>query len=359
MILRTIKSWYQNKYSNNEPILFVGLLVLSFLVLTFLGSYIAPILAAVVIAYLLDTFVNIFHKYTRINRKILVYVVFIIFMIILFAVIFVLLPSVFNQLIDFIKQSSSALPGLKNSLNELSDKIPFLTQKRMDLIVDWFNSIDWKSFWSTVGSFILKNTPTTLTITFSSLIYLFLVPLMVFYFLTDKTRIISWIASFIPENNGALNDVWSYLKLKLANYVFGKTIEFVVVSIATYIGFICFDLNYALLLAVGVGLSVIIPYIGMVIITIPVILVGAIQYGFSMTFVWMLVVYFIIQILDGNLLVPLLFSEVLNIHPIGVISSILIFGGIWGLWGIFFAIPLGLVFISAVNIFRDSRKSKI
>lgn len=45
-------------------------------------------------------------------------------------------------------------------------------------------------------------------------------------------------------------------------------------------------------------------------------------------------------------------------HPVGVVSAILIFGGIWGLWGIFFAIPLGLLFISGVNMFRNHLNGK-
>jgi len=48
-----------------------------------------------------------------------------------------------------------------------------------------------------------------------------------------------------------------------------------------------------------------------------------------------------VQALDGNILVPLLFSEVVNLHPVAIILSILIFGGLWGFWGVFFAIPLG------------------
>ena len=47
-----------------------------------------------------------------------------------------------------------------------------------------------------------------------------------------------------------------------------------------------------------------------------------------------------IQALDGNVLVPLLFSEAVNMHPVAIIAAVLVFGGIWGMWGVFFAIPL-------------------
>jgi putative permease len=56
-----------------------------------------------------------------------------------------------------------------------------------------------------------------------------------------------------------------------------------------------------------------------------------------------MIAYAIIQALDGNVLVPLLFSEALNLHPVAIIVAILVFGGLWGFWGIFFAIPLATV----------------
>jgi putative permease len=56
-----------------------------------------------------------------------------------------------------------------------------------------------------------------------------------------------------------------------------------------------------------------------------------------------MIAYAIIQALDGNVLVPLLFSEALDLHPVAIIVSILVFGGLWGFWGIFFAIPLATV----------------
>ena len=43
------------------------------------------------------------------------------------------------------------------------------------------------------------------------------------------------------------------------------------------------------------------------------------------------------------MLVPLLFSEVVDLHPIAIIAAVLVFGGLWGFWGVFFAIPLATV----------------
>ena len=120
MILRVLKSWYQKKYLNNEPIIFVGLMLFFYLIIKFIGGYIAPILAALVIAYLLDTFVNILYKVTKIKRVLLVYFVYIIFLLVLLSMIFILFPVIINQLIDFIQQASHTLSSLKSSLDELT-----------------------------------------------------------------------------------------------------------------------------------------------------------------------------------------------------------------------------------------------
>src|SRR5690606_26598544 len=113
-----------------------------------------------------------------------------------------------------------------------------------------------------------------------------------------------------------------------------------IVGIVTYIVFVILGLNYALLLAVVVGLSVLIPYIGATVATIPVAAVAYVQFGWSGDLALVLLAYGIIQFIDGNILVPFLFSEAVNLHPVAIIAAILLFGGLWGFWGVFFAIPL-------------------
>ena len=118
---------------------------------------------------------------------------------------------------------------------------------------------------------------------------------------------------------------------------------------ASYVAFTWLGLNYAALLALLVGLSVIIPYIGAFLITIPILMVAFFQWGLGGEFYVVMGVYIVIQILDGNVLVPLLFSEAVNLHPVAIIIAVLFFGGIWGLWGVFFAIPLATLIKAVIN----------
>jgi putative permease len=134
--------------------------------------------------------------------------------------------------------------------------------------------------------------------------------------------------------------VWHEVNTQIGNYVRGKIWEILLVGSVSYITFVTMGLQYSVLLATLVGLSVVIPYIGAAAVTVPIAAIAWFQWGWSTDFGYVLIAYGIIQALDGNVLVPLLFSEVVNLHPVAIIIAVLVFGGVWGFWGVFFAIPL-------------------
>jgi putative permease len=172
------------------------------------------------------------------------------------------------------------------------------------------------------------------------LVYLILVPLLVFFFLKDRDLIVAWFMRYLPRHRRIAGDVWRDVDRQISNYVRGKFWEILIIWAVSYAAFQLLGLNYAMLLGLLVGLSVIVPYVGATVVTIPVLMVAWFQWGWVSEFAWLAAVYFTIQALDGNVLVPLLFSEVVNLHPVAIIISILVFGGLWGFWGVFFAIPL-------------------
>ena len=180
-------------------------------------------------------------------------------------------------------------------------------------------------------------------------IYAFLVPLMMFFMLKDKRELLQGVSRFLPRNRNLAFKVWTEMQQQISNYIHGKLLEILIVALVTYLIFLIFGLNYPLLLAFAVGLSVLVPYIGAVLVTIPVALVALFQFGISPTFWYIIIAFAISQLLDGNLLVPYLFSEAVNLHPLIIIISVLIFGGLWGFWGVFFAIPLATLVKAVVN----------
>jgi putative permease len=176
--------------------------------------------------------------------------------------------------------------------------------------------------------------------------------------LKDKTRLINSFVKFLPDNRKLANQVWNEMNGQIMNYIRGKIIEILIVGVVTYFTFFFMDLRYSALLAVLVGLSVLIPYIGAAAVTVPVAVVALFQWGISVDFAYLIVAYLIIQAFDGNLLVPILFSEAVNLHPVVIIMSVLIFGGMWGFWGVFFAIPLATLVKAVLNAWPSREQLK-
>jgi putative permease len=153
--------------------------------------------------------------------------------------------------------------------------------------------------------------------------------------------------AIIPGERKMLSNVWLEMDNQLSNYVRGKSIEILIVAVASAIIFASLGLNYTALLSVLVGVSVLIPYVGAFLVTIPVLVVGLIQFGLSADFYILTGLYLLLQALDGNLLVPLIFSDAVKLHPVIIILAVFIFGSMFGFWGVFLAIPIA-TFIKAI-----------
>ena len=267
------------------------------------------------------------------------------FISLVFVVVLVLIPNLWAQLANLL----SDLPHMFNRFNEWLLSLP----ERYPELID---AQTVESIFGTVKEKILNLGESALKLSLASImnlvtlgIYAFLVPLMVFFLLKDKRQLIEGVSRFLPRNRTLASKVWVEMQQQIANYIRGKLVEILVVTAVTYAIFLTFGLNYPLLLAVAVGFSVLVPYIGAVLVTIPVVLVAIFQFGDTHTFWYILIAFVVSQLLDGNLLVPFLFSEVVNLHPLIIIIAVLIFGGLWGFWGVFFAIPLATLVKAVVN----------
>lgn len=335
-MLDLLMAWYKRYLSDPQAVLLLVLLVLGFTIVITMGHMLAPVLAAVVVAYLLESLVQVLRRHGshRIMAVILVWLVFVAFLVF---VMVGMIPLLSAQLGQFIPEVGNYWAQAEKFLYTLPEKYSFISQAEIDIITH-----DLQEFISVGGKKILAGASlqfiTTGAITI--IVYLILLPLMVFFFLKDKWLILNWLGEFLPRDRSLAAQVWAEMDKQLGNYIRGKVWEIMIVWVVTYIVFALFGLKYAFLLAVLNGLSVIIPYVGATVVTIPIAVVAFFQWGWSAEFGWLLVVYLVIQALDGNLLVPYLFGNVVNIHPIAIIISILVFGGLWGFWGVFFAIPL-------------------
>ncbi len=351
---RLFMRWFKRNFSNPQSVILALLLLAGFLSIYLMGDILMPILVAIVFAYLLEWAVGALERY-KAPRLVAVTAVFITFCTVSLGIIIGIVPLVGHQVELLFSDLPNMAANIQAKLLELPEKYPDLvTKEQLELVIQQLGGglTNFGDILVTVSLASFKNIVTIL-------IYMILVPLLVFFFLKDKVAILKWMSRWVPSERQLSMRVWNEVDVQIGNYVRGKVVEIFIVGVSSYIAFVIFGLNYAVLLGVLVGLSVLVPYIGATLVTIPVALVGLIQFGTGDTLLYLMFTYFIIQALDGNVLVPLLFSETNNLHPVAIIAAVLFFGGIWGFWGVFFAIPLATLVVAVIEALSDSKEPEL
>ncbi len=333
--MEQISDWVKKQLANPQVVFLTIALVVLFVIIVYAGDMLAPVLVSIVVAYLLDGIIKRL-VFLRLPRTVCVWLVFLAFMLFLVLVVFGLLPTLYTQLTQVVAQIPSMLTKGQAALMTLPERYPdlFSPEQIQEIIRSLRN--DLTAFGQSVVTSSLSGAANIITL----LIYVILLPILIFFFLKDKTRIIEWTRDLLPSDNQLAIQVWRDVDRQIGNYIRGKFWEILIVWFASFVTFSLLGLQFSMLLAVLVGLSVLVPYLGAAVVTVPVVVIAYFQWGWTSEFATLVIAYLVIQALDGNLLVPLLFSEVVNIHPVAIIVAVLFFGGLFGVWGVFFAIPL-------------------
>ena len=347
-----IKSWYQRYFTDPQAALLAVLIVISLAVVFYFGAMLAPLMAAIIIAYLLEAPVMKCTKY-RCPRIIAVNLVFILFLAFMLFILFVLMPILTRQITQFFQEMPDMINNGQELLLRLPEQYPEIISEAA--VSEFIESI--RNSMSNLGRNVLSFSVASIPALITALVYLVLVPLMVFFFLKDKDEILGWLGRFLPSDRQLVEEVWQEMDDQIGNYIRGKVYEIIIIGSISYVVFKILGLNYSPLLALMVGLSVLIPYIGATTVTVPIAIVAYFQWGLGSDFSWLMIWYFIIQFFDGNILVPILFSEAVNLHPVAIIAAILVFGGLWGFWGVFFAIPLATLVKALLNVWPTTADS--
>ena len=343
-MLDVLKNWYRDYFTDPQAVILLLLLVCALGLFVLVGHIMAPVLVAMVLAYLLEGVVVTLER-RGINRTLSVASVLVLFLTISALVLFGLLPVLSQQVTDVVRALPDMIAKGQEQLMRLPEMYPeVFTVEQIEVLIS-----NLRREVGQVGQNILSFSIAKLGTFIQILIYVVLVPLIVFFSLKDKHMILAWASKFVPHRAELSFQVWREVDQKIANYIRGKFVEISIVWVVTYATFTLLGLNYSLLLSFLVGISVIIPFVGAVAVTLPIALIAYFQWGFSANFWWLLLIYQVIQLLDGNVLVPLLFSEMVNIHPLAIIVAVVFFGGIWGIWGVFFAIPLATLVQAVLN----------
>lgn len=347
-MLDMLLQWYRRRFTDPQAIALLAILVAGFCILYFFNGILAPLLVAIVLAYLLE-WPTVRLQQIGLSRTVAVSVVLLLFAGILMLGILVIAPVTWQQGVNLLAD----LPSMLNRFYDFAATLPKRYPALVDAGIIDMMAENMRSKLSGLGESVVKYSLASLVGLLTLAIYLILVPMMVFFLLKDKEQMLNAVRRVLPRDRGLAGQVWAEMNQQVTNYIRGKVLEMIIVGVATYLVFWVMDLRYSLLLAVLVGISVLIPYIGAMLVTIPVVIVAMFQWGLGADFWTLIVAYLVVQGLDGNVIVPLLFSEAVNLHPLVIILSVVVFGGLWGFWGVFFAIPLATLVKAVVHVWPD------
>lgn len=354
-----VRTWWTKQAGNRQVVVFVLFTALLIAAFYFLGRHFAPAVVALVIAYVLDGPTQWLERigFSRLWATVVTWLVSIFLLVLGLAL---LVPSVGGQVAQIGPNIGLAIDGMRPAFTGFFERNPWLlspaianefytnTSGLLDQILGRDGGLT-RAFLQFSG---------VLSGAMNIVIYTVIVPLMTFFFLKDRDLILNACARYIPTESGLLEQVWRRTNVSISAYIRGKVFEVVLLGVVTYIVFFSLGSKWALTIAILTGLSPIIPIFGAVAAGIVTILLTFAEYlaaqefggpplrsasgGGSLT-LWFVVscaiAYLVLQFIDGNLLQPLLFSEVVKLHPIAIFIAILVFGGMFGIWGLFFAIP--------------------
>lgn len=352
-MIQMVQNWFNRYFSNPQVITLWLILLGAFLVIFLFGGWLQPVFLAMVIAYVLDGFVLLLTG-IRVPRIIAVIITFLLFLFCLVLLLVGIIPLMSKQIGQLLQDLPAYISNAQKHLLLLPERYPeYVSESQIRQVLGVI-----RTELTRMGQDVLMFTMASLRNIIILIVYLVLVPFLVFFFLKDKHLIIAWVSRLLPKNLELSAEVWEESNQQVANFVRGKMLEILIVWIVTFITFILLSLNYAMLLSFFVGLSVLVPYIGATLMTIPIALVAFFQWGFGSEFIYVMIAYGLIQLLDGNILVPLLLSEVVNLHPVAIIAAVLVFGGLWGIWGLFLAIPLATLFHAVMKAWMKIHSTK-
>ncbi len=349
-----VSRWFRRQFSDPQIVILTLFLVSIAAAVLLVGDMLAPVIAAIVISYILDGLVRRLES-LPIPRAMAVMIVFLLFMAVLLLLVFGLLPPLIAQMTELFQRVPEMISEAQKLIMQLPSLYPgVISEDQVRDVVAGLGS-------ELVGLSqpLLQISVSSVLTLFSIGVYLILVPLMVFFMIRDKQLIWDWLAGFLPRERQLSARVWGEINVQIGNYIRGKVWEITIVGSVTYLVFTMIGLEYSLLLAAITGVSVLVPYVGAVAAAIPIAVAAFFQWGVTPDFWAAIIAYVIIQVLDGNLLAPLLLSGAVNMHPVAIIVAILLFGGLWGFWGVFFAIPIATAFHAVIRVWPRPREDVV
>jgi len=349
--MQQLISWIRERAADQQLVMLLASLFFIFAALILLGDVLAPLIFAIALAYVLDDVITLLSRFKMPRLLSIVLVLLCTLLLVLFALL-TILPLLTAQVGKLVAQAPDLVASLRESIQQFhASYVSWLNPDYLQQVVS--NGVNKMQEW---GGQLLSVSIASIPEMITLLVYVVLVPVLVFFLLKDKKLIIDWTQHFLPQERSLLQRVWGEVDIQIGNYIRGKFWESVVVGFAMWLAYAMMGHDYALLLGVLTGISVWVPFVGAAVVTIPVVILSFFQWGWSDMTLYGLLAYTVIQIIDANMLVPWMFSEMVNLHPVAIIVAVLVFGSLWGVLGVFIAIPMAALVQSVLTIIFERKK---
>ncbi len=294
---------------------------------------IVPLLFALLLAMLLNPLVNFLTRH-RFHRILAIFLAVLLAM----ACAAGLLYFILTQAAHF----TETLPDLKEKVGALGHKVQTWLQERtnmeaqaMDDAVEKAKDQGLNKGGALVGGALL-----TMGSVFA---FFFLLPVFTFLLLLYKKLLLAFIHRLFPaEHQATVNRITHESKGVAQSYLVGLILEAAIVTALNFGGLLLIGVPYALLLAVLASVLNLVPYIGMITATIlpMVIALATLEPSAAL---WVLALYSAVQFIDNNLIVPNVVASRVELNALVSIIVVMVGGALWGIPGMFLAIPLTAV----------------
>lgn len=228
-MLEMLMQWYRRRFSDPEAIALLVILVAGFSILFFFSGLLAPLLVAIVLAYLLE-WPTARLQAIGCSRRWATSIVLILFVGILLLMAFVVMPIAWQQGIYLIRD----MPGMLNKLSDFAATLPRRYPALMDAGIIDAMAENMRTRMLNMGDSVVKYSLASLVGLLTLAVYLVLVPLMVFFLVKDKEQMLNAVRRVLPRNRGLAGQVWNEMNQQITNYIRGKVLEMVVVGVATF-----------------------------------------------------------------------------------------------------------------------------
>lgn len=331
-----------------RTVLALALIIIIFIVFRnypIIPTTLVTIILAITVAYIINPLVVYFEKkgFKRIVSLIIVYVL----IIGLFAILLgIVIPKTVNELKNLIQ----ALPNivdqtqeqiLKFTDNLFKDNAILKDNKLLDDIGENFDK-NFKEFISKIQtSFFawLSNLADRAPNYFSSMLRIILVPVVSFYILLDKEKLIGKTKDAIPQKyKKETLSLFRDIDDTLTEFVRGRLLMAVFVGILTGVVLLILKVDFAIVVGIVTAVADIVPYIGPFIGFLPAVILASIQS--PMKGVWVAIIFVLIQWAENNIIGPKILGESVGLHPLVVLLSLIIGGGVAGVPGMIFSVPI-------------------